>query len=134
MVLTYATYVCWLVAVPDITMGHEAHQKVRSTPFRLLNQAIRAKHRQLVNYTTEALSEDEGLQVLNNLLPLGVVRIWETTKRSGVRQETILSRDAIVGEAGNCVEHVAGLRRCTGDRTIRDGGDRRHLILWLRVY
>lgn len=26
-------YICWLITVPDISMSHEAHEKICATPF-----------------------------------------------------------------------------------------------------
>lgn len=62
-------------------MGHEAEERIGSSPLGIMLEADGGEDRQPVDDTTQPTAKDESREVCSDGLPLVVVRIRQASQR-----------------------------------------------------
>lgn len=96
-----ATNLRGTVTAPNVAMSHEAQDRIRPPPFRVVFQTGGREDGKSINDPTQTLAQDKALKVCDYCFPLVVIRIWKSGERKLGGQESIFWRDSIVTEDGN---------------------------------
>ena len=85
-----------MVATPYIAMQDEYKYDIGTTPLRIGLEVTGGEYGETLHHRPQAFAQDQRLEVLHEILPFGVVRVWEDLQGQLCGEEAIAGGDPVV--------------------------------------